>query len=194
MIEVLAVLSGDSALAESAMQAVRRWRYRPYSAEGRPIAIETTITVNKPTPEVYRFWHHLENYPRFMRHLESVVSTGEKRSHWVARGPLQVPLTWDAELVEEYDNVLLSWRSLPGADVDNTETVRLRELPYGRGTEVRLKLVYAPPAGVARVALAKLFKTLTVRQLKEGLRRFKQIIEASETPTTAHQPAVQPLT
>jgi len=153
------------------------------------ITLEATITVNKSAAEVYRFWHHVENHPRFMRHLESVVSTGEKRSHWVARGPLPVLLTWDAELVEECANTLLSWRSLPGADVDNTGTVRLRELPNGRGTEVRLRLAYAPPGGVAGVALVRLFKTLTVRQLKEELRRFKHIIEAGETPTIAHRPA-----
>src|SRR5215831_6328375 len=39
--------------------------------------LEATITVNKPAPEVYRFWRHLENHPRFMRHLESVLSLGE---------------------------------------------------------------------------------------------------------------------
>lgn len=158
------------------------------------ITLEATITVNKPAAVVYRFWRHLENHPRFMRHLESVVSTGEKRSHWMAQGPLHVPFTWDAELVEECENVLLSWRSLPGGDVDTTETVHLRELPNGRGTEVRFQLTYAPPAGVAGVALAKLFKTLTVRQLKEELRRFKHIVEMSETPMVANQPAVPPLT
>jgi hypothetical protein len=42
---------------------------------------------------------------------------------------------------------------------------------------------------VAGVALAKLFKTLTARQLREALRHCKQIIEAGETPTIAHQPA-----
>ena len=34
------------------------------------------------------------------------------------------------------------------------------------------------------VAVANLFKTLTEQQLKEDLRRFKQIIETGETPTT----------
>ena len=153
------------------------------------VTLEATITVNKPAAEVYRFWRQVENHPRFMQHLESAVSTGEKRSHWVARGPLHLPLTWDAELVEERPNALLSWRSLPAADVDNTSTVRFRELPNGRGTEVRLRLAYAPPGGVAGVALAKLFKTLTARQLREALRHCKQIIEAGETPTIAHQPA-----
>ena len=154
------------------------------------VTLAATITVNKPAAEVYRFWHQVENHPRFMRHLESVVSTSEKRSHWVARGPLHMPLTWDAEWVEERENTLLSWRSLPGADVDNTGTVRFRELPNGRGTEVRLRVAYAPPGGVAGVALAKLFQTLTVWQLQEELRHCKQIIEAGEMPTIANQPAV----
>jgi len=154
----------------------------------RGITLEATITVNKPAAEVYRFLNQVENYPRFMQHLESVVSTGEKRSHWVARGPLHLPLTWDAELVEARDNALLSWRSLPGADVDNSSTVYLRELANGRGTEVRLRLAYAPPGGVAGMALARLFKTLTAQQLYEELRQCKQIIEAGETPTTANQP------
>jgi hypothetical protein len=39
------------------------------------------------------------------------------------------------------------------------------------------------------VTLARLFKTLTVRQLQEDLRRGKQIIEAGELPTTADQPS-----
>ena len=61
--------------------------------------------------------------------------------------------------------------------------------PLGRGTEVRLRLEYAPPGGIAGVALARLFKTLTMQQLQEDLRRCKQIIETGETPTTAHQPS-----
>jgi len=68
-------------------------------------------------------------------------------------------------------------------------TVRFRELPNGRGTEVRLRLAYALPGGMTAVALAKFFQTLTAGQLKEDLRHFKQIIEAGETPTIANQPA-----
>ena len=41
---------------------------------GHGVALRATIMVNKPAAEVYRFWRHLENHPRFMQHLESVVS------------------------------------------------------------------------------------------------------------------------
>jgi uncharacterized membrane protein len=147
------------------------------------VALRATITVNKPATEVYQFWRHLENHPRFMQHLESVASTNGTRSHWVAKAPLPAPIEWDAHIVTERENALLSWRSLPGSDVDNAGTVRFRELPNGRGTEVRVRLEYAPPGGVVGVAVANLFKTLTEQQLKEDLRRFKQILEAGETPT-----------
>jgi len=155
---------------------------------GSEVVLEASVTVHKPAAEVYRFWRHLENHPRFVQHLQSVVRTGERQSHWIAQAPMQAPIAWDAEIVEERENAVLSWRSLPGADVDHRGSVRFRELPNGRGTEVRVRLEYAPPGGIAGVTLAKLFKTLTVRQLQEDLRRCKQIIEAGELPTTAAQP------
>jgi uncharacterized membrane protein len=152
---------------------------------GPGVLLESTVTVNRPIAEVYRFWRQVENHPRFMTHLESAASTSDKRSHWMARGPLHMPLAWDADLIEERPNTLLVWRSVPGADIDAMGTVRLRELPDGRGTEVRLRLEYVPPGGVAGVALAKLLQTLTGQQLKEDLRCFKQIIEAGEAPTAS---------
>ena len=158
---------------------------------GPGITLEDAITVHKPAAQVYRFWRHLENHPRFVAHLESVVSTGDKRSHWVAKAPMQLPIEWDSEIVEERENALLSWRSMPGADVDHAGTVRFREMPNGRGTEVRLRLAYAPPGGQAGLAVARLFKSLTAQQLQEDLRRFKQIIEAGEAPTVADQPVGQ---
>jgi uncharacterized membrane protein len=154
------------------------------------VALRGTITVNKPAAEVYRFWRHLENHPRFMQHLESVVSTNGKRSHWVARAPLPMPIEWDADIVAERENAMLSWRSVPGADVDHAGTVRFRELPNGRGTEVRVRLEYTPPDGMVGVAVGKLFTTLTERQLQEDLRHCKQIIETGETRTTADHPTI----
>jgi protein TonB len=49
-IQKLTLISGDPALAESAINAVKRWRYRPYTPDGRPVAMLTTITVHFPPP------------------------------------------------------------------------------------------------------------------------------------------------
>lgn len=151
------------------------------------VSLEATITVHKPVAEVYDFWRHLENHPRFVTYLQSVQNLGETRSHWIAEGPLRSRMEWDAEIVEERQNALLAWRSLPGADLENTGTVRFRALPNQRGTEVWVRMQYAPPGGSAGAALGRLMQSFTERQLQEDLRRFKQILEAGEVATTAQQ-------
>ena len=44
-IESLEVLSGDPLFIQSALAAVREWRYRPTILNGRPIEVDTHITV-----------------------------------------------------------------------------------------------------------------------------------------------------
>ncbi len=45
-IENLQVVSGPPMLAGAAMDAVRRWRYKPYLLNNEPTEVDTTITVN----------------------------------------------------------------------------------------------------------------------------------------------------
>jgi len=41
----LDVMSGPPLLVQSALEAVRQWRYRPTRLNGEPVEVETTITV-----------------------------------------------------------------------------------------------------------------------------------------------------
>jgi periplasmic protein TonB len=45
-IENLHVVSGHPMLTQSALEAVRQWRYKPYMLNGEPTEVETSITVN----------------------------------------------------------------------------------------------------------------------------------------------------
>jgi len=45
-IENLRVMSGHPMLVQSALDAVKQWKYRPYILNGEPVEVETTITVN----------------------------------------------------------------------------------------------------------------------------------------------------
>ena len=74
----------------------------------------------------------------FMRHLESVQVTGERRSHWVAKAPAGKTVEWDAETTEDRINELIAWRSLPGSKVYNAGEVRFERAPGDRGTELRV--------------------------------------------------------
>jgi protein TonB len=42
----LQVVSGPPELAEAAMKAVRKWKYKPFLLEGGPVEVETTVQVN----------------------------------------------------------------------------------------------------------------------------------------------------
>lgn len=44
-IKNLRVLSGNAMLQQAAIDAVSRWRYRPYLFNGQPVEVETTISV-----------------------------------------------------------------------------------------------------------------------------------------------------
>lgn len=45
-VQRLRPLAGPEVLAQSAIDAVRSWKYRPYRAEGRAVEIETTVSVD----------------------------------------------------------------------------------------------------------------------------------------------------
>ncbi len=154
---------------------------------GHGVKVEESITINKPAAELYRFWRDLHNLGRFMSHLESVRTEGN-RSHWVACGPLGTRAEWDAEIITERANELIGWRSLPGSEVDTAGSVHFRALPEGRGTEVCVALKYDPPAGKVGAAVARLFGSSPQAQIREDLRRLKQFMETGEIPTTAGQP------
>lgn len=142
--------------------------------------VKQAITVNRSRDEVYEFWHDFENLPRFMNHLESVRSDGAGRSHWKAKGPAGKTVEWDAEIVEDRPNELIAWRSVKGADVDNSGSVRFKPAPGGRGTEVHVEIEYTPPGGVIGATVAKLFGEEPSQQVDGDLRRFKQVMETGE--------------
>lgn len=153
------------------------------------VKVERSVTVTRTPRELYAFWRRLENLPRFMEHLESVTALDGGRSRWVARAPLGRTVSWEAEVHDERENELIAWRSLPGSEVGNAGSVQFRELPEERGTEVRVVLEYRPPAGRAGAMLAKLLGADPETQVREDLRRFKQMLEAGEVPTTEGQPS-----
>ena len=153
------------------------------------IIVEKSVTVNRAPEELYSFWRNFENLPRFMDHLQSVRVLDDRRSHWVAKAPAGTSVEWDAEIVDERSNEQISWRSTGRADVDNAGTVQFRFAPGGRGTEVKVRLEYNPPAGLLGVGIAKLFGEEPAQQIEGDLRRFKQLMEEGEIPTTEGQPS-----
>lgn len=151
------------------------------------IRVDKSITINRSPEELFQFWRNFENLPRFMDHLKSVKVQDNTHSHWVAKGPLDSSIEWDAEIINEKPNELIGWRSLEGASVPNAGSVQFKPAPGNRGTVVTVSLKYDPPAGAVGAAVARLFGEEPDVQIGDDLRHFKEVMEAGEIPTTEGQ-------
>lgn len=156
---------------------------------GRGIKLRKSVTINRPAADLYRFWRNFENLPTFMYHLHAVIRIDDRRSHWVVKAPAGMKVEWDAEITTERENEIIGWRSLEGAMIDNAGSVRFEPAPGGRGTVVRVQLQYNAPGGKLGMWIAKLFGEEPEQQITEDLRRFKQLMEAHQIPTTEGQPS-----
>jgi uncharacterized membrane protein len=144
------------------------------------IRVDRSITISSPRREIFRFWRNFSNLPRFMKNLDSVTEMDGNRSHWVVKGPRGRTFEWDAVIHNEIDNELISWRSLPGAQVDSAGSVWFKDAPGGCGTDVKVELQYNPPAGAVGALLASFWGKQPGRQIEEDLNRLKQVFERGD--------------
>ena len=156
----------------------------------RGLHFQQTFTISNKSPEeLYTFWRDFTNLPQIFQHLESVTPIDDKRSHWVAKGPMGMKFEWDAEVINDEPNTTIAWRSLSDAQVDNAGSVRFVRAPGDdRGTELKVTMDYIPPAGAVGKALAAMLGQDPESLIREDLRRFKRVQETGEIPTTEGQP------
>jgi uncharacterized membrane protein len=149
--------------------------------------VEKSIVVEKSPVELYRFWRRFENLPRVMRHLKLVETQDELRSHWKAEGALGKDLEWDAEIINERENEMIAWQSLPGGDIDTAGSVRFEPMDHNRGTKVTVSMKYNPPAGKLGAHVASLVGEGLDAKLEEDLQTFKDVMETGmeAAPATA---------
>jgi uncharacterized membrane protein len=62
-------------------------------------------------------------------------------------------------------------------------SVNFNAEPGGRGTRVTVHLQYSPPGGKVGAAIAKLFGADAQTEIREELRRFKQLVETGDVPS-----------
>jgi uncharacterized membrane protein len=162
--------------------ATRDYDTRTALSGARGFHVHESIRLEKPIEEVYRFWRQLENLPRFMSHLERVVDLGNGRSRWTTKAPAGSTVEWNAEIINEVENKVIGWRSLPDSDVVTAGAVNFDRARGGRSTQVTVHLQYAPPGGRLGKMVAEIFGDEPAQAIREDLRRLKWLLEAGEIP------------
>ena len=150
----------------------------------KAIKVEHAVTIDKPRSELFAFWRNFENLPRFMDHIVSVRVENATRSHWTAKAPAGKTVEWDAEIVNEVPDSIIAWKSVGDPDVPNAGAVNFSDAAGGRGTVVRVTVDYEPPAGRLGLLLSHIFTEEPDQQIREALRRLKQLMETGEIMTS----------
>jgi len=176
--------------AAGAVGAMRSARSERAKAGGEP-EVERSITIGKTADELRRYWLDPRTLPQVMGGFAAVRASGEGRMHWKVEGPLGRAWEWDSETVDRAAEGI-GWRSLSDAAIPNEGWLRFQSAPAGRGTVVTLRVRFDPPAGALGSGLLELLGTTPLNLVAEGaLRRFKNLVETGEIPTTVRQPAAR---
>lgn len=149
------------------------------------VKVERSVSVMVSPEEAYNFVRNFEQWPAYMKHVQSVRVIDDKLSHWTVKAPAGTTVEWDAEIINEIPNELIAWRSINSPDIESAGSLRFEALPGNRGTMISAEFQYLPPAGVIGVAIAKLFGEEPEIQVKDDLRRLKQLLEAGEIQESA---------
>ncbi len=140
--------------------------------------IEESIEVDVPIRVAYNQWTQFEDFPHFMRGVESVTQLDDTRLHWKTKiGGVQ--REYDAEITEQHPDERVAWRSLDG--VSNAGVVTFHHLSDSR-TKVMVQIDWEPDSVVEKTGAAV---GADDHRVKADLGRFKQFIETRGAETGA---------
>ncbi len=141
------------------------------------IHVKENITINRKADDIYKFWRKLENLPRFITHLDSVEDLGEGHNRWTIKTPVG-HLSWDSEIIEDKENEIIRWRSMPDSRFNNSGSLSLEKKEGSDATEATVELRYNPPVGHDSFLENEILERITDMQMKDDLRNLKCIMES----------------
>ena len=157
--------------------------YCAFSADSaRMGSVRIGFTINRPPEEVYRFVRDPQNWTSIMPGLD-LDKSGE-RVFSLSLGRL---LRSQIEITDEKDGEYIAWSSLPNG-FEHRGVLHVRQAPGNRGSELSVAMEFYAPGGPIASALATFLGTHPEQQVRESLRRIKQLLEAGEIPTIEGQP------
>ena len=186
----LTAFAGAGAIGAMRGAQLDRGRTGAKKQGGEP-EVERSITIGKTADELRDYWLDPRTLPQIMAGFATVRATGGGRMHWKVEGPLGRAYEWDTEAVDRPGEGI-GWRSLPDGAIPNEGRIRFHPAPAGRGTVATLHFRFDPPGGPLGDGLLKVLGSTPLDLVADGaLRRFKNLVETGEIPTTVRQPAAR---
>ena len=145
-------------------------------AARRGVHIRTTLLLDLPVHDVFRFCHDFENFPRIVHSLKHVDDFQDGRSHWTVSTPSGDVVEFDALVTKYVPNTVIAWHSIPGSTVDCKGTLRFAPTTGG-GTRVDVEISYDPRHTGLSQALHALIDERPEEQLRADLERANAMMQ-----------------
>ena len=164
-----------------------------HAAGRRGIEIQKTIMVRSPVERVFGMWRHVENFPRFMQHVQDVIvdENDANRSRWKVDGPGGSPIEFESAITRVVHLKEIWWRTLPNQRIEHAGMVRFE--PVMDGTRVTIRMSYRPPGGLIGHAIAHVLGWDPKARMDDDMVRMKALLEQGRTRAHGGRVAIKDL-
>jgi uncharacterized membrane protein len=152
------------------------------------IKVRRSMTIERSPEELYRFWRNVEHAPSYMQCIRLVKVIDKTKSHWVGVTAGGATIEWDSEITEDIPNRLIAWRTIGRAPIGVGGRITFTPAPADKGTVATVEMEFSSKGSILGEPVEMLIAHLPEREVRETLRRFKELMEAGEIPAIAGQP------
>lgn len=151
------------------------------AAGRRALEIVKTVTVRAPIDRVFGLWRHVENFPRFMQHVQEVTidDANPNRSHWKVDGPAGRAISFDVEMARVRHHRELAWKTPAGQSIEHAGQIRFDQVMDG--TRITIRLSFKPKGGLIGHAIAQVLGWDPKARIDDDMFRMKALLERGAT-------------
>ena len=168
------------------------------AADERAEEFVDTVRIARPRHELYAFWRHFSNLPKFMEKVRKVTEVDSLSSIWTVVGAAGSSADWEFIVTDDEVDRLIAWSASGNTPIKYSGRVEFKDAappssadatPDGAATEVTAILRYEAGSGlidglIARMSGASAGAADPAVQTRSDLLRFKEVMEGGETART----------
>lgn len=144
------------------------------------LLLKTSVIIDRPKADVFKFWSSLDNLPRFMTHLVSVNIIDDNHSEWKMKVLDSLgTIDWTSKINTIKTNELISWESLPGSEIENSGEVKFEAFDKTK-TKLDISIAYKAPEGNIGKLASLLFMPIMKRIITSDIQNCKSYLENPE--------------
>ena len=166
-------------------------RVRRAASGLRPIDVEGSIIVERPSAEVFAFFRNFEHFPLLGGMLHSVDDFDDGRSRWRVLGRDGAVLEWDVIVTKYVPKRVIAWESTGRGPVESSGVVRFHAMDDST-TCLDVSVHYLPRTAEAARILRPV-ASRPERRVRAAIGRIEEAMQRAEQPGFYDREPLHPL-